>query len=64
MFQKMIRKGISVVFIAVAALAASLVGIAQQAPTEAPAGFDTPTLAGNPGAESVSNGIPEPAGDT
>src|SRR5215471_374427 len=64
MFQEMIGKNVSVVFIAVAALAASLAGIAQQAPTEAPAGFDTPTLRENPGAESVSHGIPEPAGDT
>ena len=60
----MIGKSISVVFIAAAALAVSLAGVAQQAPTEAPAGFDTPTLLENPGAGSVSNGIPEPAGDT
>jgi CxxC motif-containing protein (DUF1111 family) len=33
-------------------------------PTEAPAGFDTPTLATNAGAQSVSNGIAEPAGDS
>ena len=33
-----------------------LVGIAQNGPTEAPAGFDTPTLTPN---ESHSNGIPE-----
>ena len=64
MFQEMIGKSISVVFIAAAALAVSLAGVAQQAPTEAPAGFDTPTLLENPGAGSVSNGIPEPAGDT
>ena len=31
---------------------------------EAPRGFDTPTLVVNPGSKSVSNGIPEPAGDT
>jgi CxxC motif-containing protein (DUF1111 family) len=36
---------------------------AQQAATEAPAGFDTPTLVENPGSRSVSNGIAEPAGD-
>ena len=42
----------------VAALAAS------QALTEAPAGFDTPTLVVNPGSQSVSNGIAEPAGDS
>jgi CxxC motif-containing protein (DUF1111 family) len=37
---------------------------AQQAATEAPAGFDTPTLAVNPGSQSISNGIVEPAGDS
>jgi len=48
--------------------------IAQQAVTEAPAGFTTPTigqtvsptgeLTGIPGSQSVSNGIAEPPGDT
>jgi CxxC motif-containing protein (DUF1111 family) len=47
-----------------ALLACALAGIAQQSPTEAPAGFDTPTLGQSPGSESVSNGIPEPPGDT
>src|SRR5215469_9801632 len=43
----------------------SLIGLAAAAPpTEAPAGFDTPTLVTNPGSQSVSNGIAEPAGDT
>jgi CxxC motif-containing protein (DUF1111 family) len=37
---------------------------AQQAATEAPTGFDTPTLVENPGSGSVSNGIAEPAGDS
>jgi len=36
-------------------------GVAHNGPTEAPAGFDTPTL--NP-SQSRSNGIPEPPGDT
>ena len=45
-------------------VAAALVGIAQQPPTEAPAGFDTPTLVQNPGSQSKSNGIAEPPGDT
>ena len=37
---------------------------AQQALTEAPTGFDSPTLVENPGSRSVSNGIAEPAGDS
>ena len=36
----------------------------QQAQNEAPTGFSTPTLAENPGSQSVSNGLPEPTGDT
>src|ERR1700746_2133263 len=43
---------------------ASAVAVAQQAATEAPTGFDTPTLAENPGSQSVSNGIAEPAGES
>jgi CxxC motif-containing protein (DUF1111 family) len=42
----------------------AMVGIAQQSLTEAPAAFATPTLSQNPGSQSVSNGIPESAGDT
>ena len=39
--------------------------LAQQGATEAPAGFDTPTLqTSNAGSQSVSNGILEPPGDT
>jgi hypothetical protein len=49
-----------------------LAGLAQQSvqtpatpkPTEAPAGFKTPTLSKHPGSKSVSNGIPEPPNDT
>jgi CxxC motif-containing protein (DUF1111 family) len=37
---------------------------AQSPATEAPAGFDTPTLTENPGSQSHSNGIIEPPGDT
>jgi CxxC motif-containing protein (DUF1111 family) len=33
-------------------------------PSEAPAGFDTPTLVRNPGSKSSSNGLIEPPGDT
>jgi len=47
-----------------AALFIVLAALAQQAATEAPAGFDTPALLQNPGSQSVSNGIAEPAGDT
>jgi CxxC motif-containing protein (DUF1111 family) len=39
--------------------------LAQQAPTEAVAGFNTPTLqTQNAGSKSISNGIAEPPGDT
>ena len=39
--------------------------LAQQGPTEAPAGFDTPTLQTQiAGTQSLSNGIAEPAGDS
>jgi CxxC motif-containing protein (DUF1111 family) len=33
-------------------------------PSEAPAGFDTPTLAQDPGSQSMSNGLVEPPGDS
>jgi CxxC motif-containing protein (DUF1111 family) len=33
-------------------------------PSEAPAGFDTPTVAQDPGSQSVSNGLLEPPGDS
>ncbi|MBV9266169.1 MAG: hypothetical protein JO061_08385 [Acidobacteriaceae bacterium] len=47
------------------AVVASLGIVAHEHPfTEAPAGFDSPTLAVNPGSQSVSNGIQEPPGDT
>lgn len=56
------------------ATVATVAMIAQQWVTEAPAGFTTPTLGqtvgptgeltGNPGSQSVSNGIAEPPGDT
>jgi hypothetical protein len=42
-------------------LAIGLTGINQQSALEAPAGFTTPSFNG---AQSVSNGIAEPAGDT
>jgi len=45
-------------------IALNLAGVAQESVTEAPAGFDTPTLAQNPGSQSESNGIAQPPGDT
>ena len=37
---------------------------AQQAATEAPAGFNTPTVVDHPGSRGVNNGLAEPAGDS
>jgi CxxC motif-containing protein (DUF1111 family) len=59
----MTRKSIPLAVLILAALVIILAQ-AQQSATEAPVGFDTPTLAQNPGSQSVSNGIAEPAGDT
>jgi CxxC motif-containing protein (DUF1111 family) len=58
------RRLTSVSVLLLGVLAMGLAGIAQQSVTEAPAGFDTPTLAQNPGSQSKSNGIAEPPGDT
>jgi CxxC motif-containing protein (DUF1111 family) len=49
------------------AIGVPLMAQAQSTPralTEAPSGFDTPTLVVNPGSQSVSNGIVEPTGDS
>src|SRR5271156_184717 len=51
----------SCLFTALAVLAVGLAGIAEQSAIEAPAGFNTPSFNG---AQSVSNGITEPPGDT
>src|SRR6202163_1614635 len=58
------RRSIAVFLMLLGSLALGLAGIVQQSVTEAPAGFDTPTLAENPGSKSTSNGIAEPPGDT
>lgn len=60
----MTPKSLAVLILLVAAAAVGLAGFAQDSPTEAPAGFDTPTLVQNPGSQSHSNGILEPAGDS
>src|SRR5580693_2528488 len=60
----MFRKCIAFAVFALGALAIVVAGVAQQGPTAAPTGFDTPTLAQDPGSQSVSNGIAEPSGDT
>jgi CxxC motif-containing protein (DUF1111 family) len=51
-----------IIFLLCATLGAAL--IAQMAPTEAPAGFTTPSQTQNPPPATVSNGIVEPPGDT
>jgi hypothetical protein len=57
------QKFIAVFVLLVAIVAVGLAGMAQDASTEAPAGFDTPTLVQNPGSQSHSNAIAQPAGD-
>src|SRR6202045_3913940 len=62
---KLMMRRSTVVFISLFGLQAPLLAQnAPQLPTEAPAGFDTPTLVQSPGSKSSSNGIAEPPGDT
>src|SRR6201982_1914247 len=60
----MTRRIIAVLVLLLGVTAMGLALTAQQPPTEAPAGFDTPTLAQNPGSQSKNNGLTEPAGDS
>src|ERR1700732_2270475 len=60
----MTRKWLAVFLLPLGVMAWELAGVAQQPATEAPAGFETPTLTQNPGSRSISNGIEEPPGDT
>jgi len=57
----MAHRLISILVLLLGVAAMGLSGIAQQSATEAPAGFDTPTLAGS---KSKNNGLIEPSGDT
>ena len=50
--------------VALTVLQNPLISQAAPPPTEAPAGFDTPTLIVRPGSKSTSNGIVQPPGDT
>lgn len=52
------------ILLVLATVMSTIAVIGQHSETEAPAGFTTPTLAENPGSQSVSNGIEEPPGDT
>jgi CxxC motif-containing protein (DUF1111 family) len=58
------RTAIAALVLLLAILAIGFAGLAQQSASEAPAGFETPTLADDPGSKSTSNGLVEPPGDT
>jgi len=51
-------------FLVIAATSGSPLMADSPPPTEAPAGFDTPTLVKEPGSHSSSNGLAEPPGDS
>jgi len=50
--------------LAVVCLLGTITHVLSQGSSQALTGFSTPTLNTNPGSQSVSNGFPEPAGDT
>src|SRR2546423_742940 len=60
----MVRRRILVSLCCLVPVGVALIAMAEEYATEAPAGFTTPTLAENPGSQSVSNGIAEPPGDS
>lgn len=60
----MMSRSIAILFSLIALQTELSARAAVPPPTEAPTGFDTPTLIANPGAKSTSNGLVEPAGDT
>jgi len=60
----MTHRSICICLLLLGVTALAVFGLAQDPPTEAPAGFDTPTVVQNPGSQSKANGIVEPAGDT
>lgn len=53
-----------ILFASAFAIQAPLMAQQSALPTEAPAGFDTPTLVKNPGSASTSNGLTEASGDS
>src|SRR5215471_14515246 len=57
------NRKMALLFVPLGVISIGVAPIAQRATTEAPRGFDTPTLSDSPGSQSVSSGIAEPPGD-